>query len=353
MKKILVSLILILVMLPSLFLTACTPKAEPAPAPEVDTPVTPDTVAPDTVAPDTVTPDTVTPDTLTPDTLTPDEPEIPDEPEANVVYDAAYAYFANFPSDSNVVRSADLFELMDAGEEMLILDIRRPDDYAENHLIGAVNLSFFDTSISDHIEQLPDDMYIMVYCYTGQTASQVTAILNIAGKMAKNIQSGYNNGISQAEGFEAYLETNVNELDGASYSVDSAILMSIQAYFADKMAQDGSPFANFNVSPDTVNTIVTEENDDYLIVSIRRAEDFAAGHIPTAINISYGQGMEKELAKLPTDKAIVIYCYSGQTSSQTTAVLRLMGFNAYSMSGGMGSAGGSGWLGAGYEVVVD
>lgn len=280
-------------------------------------------------------------------------PALASAPE-DPVYQAAYGYFQNFPSDKNVIAAKDLFAMMDNGDEMFILDIRRPDDYAVSHLKGAVNLSFFDMSIADNLEALPDDRPIMVYCYTGQTASQVTALLNIAGKMAKNIQSGFNNAISQQEGHEAYLQETVNALPEGSYAVDGAVKEALSEYFAAKMALDGTPLANFNMSPDTVKEIVDGQDDNYYILSIRQAADYATGHIPGAANIPYGQGMEEALAQLPADKIIVVYCYSGQTSSQTTAVLRMMGFDAYSMSGGMGNAdAGTGWLGKGFEVVAE
>ncbi|HML45567.1 MAG TPA: hypothetical protein PKE04_02305 [Clostridia bacterium] len=48
-----------------------------------------------------------------------------------------------------------------------------------------------------------------------------------------------------------------------------------------------------------------------------------------------------------------MYCYTGQTASQTLAILRLLGYDAYNLSGGMGKEGGSGWLGAGCPVVAD
>lgn len=290
-----------------------------------------------------------------PQEAAPEEP-VDDEPEGDgdVVFDAAYAYFESFPSDKNVISSGDLFGLMDGEEDMFILDIRRPDDYAENHIKGAVNLSFFTTDIADNLDKIPDDRPVMVYCYTGQTASQVTVLLNIAGKMAKNVQSGYNNGISKAEGFEDYLEAEENALPGESFEVDADIKAAISAYFVEKMSMDGTSFANFNVSPADVKQIVDDMNDDYYILSIRSADDYAAGHIPTAQRIGYGLGMQEELVQLPADKKIIVYCYSGQTSSQTTATLRMLGYEAYSMSGGMGNAeAGSGWLGAGFETVTE
>ena len=247
----------------------------------------------------------------------------------------AQEYFAEFPSDSNVIKVDKLFSLMKEGEDMFFLDIRRPEDYKKSHLKGAVNLSFFDMSIPEGLEKLPDDKPIMVYCYTGQTGSQVTVLLNIAGKTAKNVQFGFTTGIAKTEGNEALLEQTDTGLPQAASAVDSDVKTAISAYFVEKNSKDGTPFANFNVAPKTIKAIVDEQNDDYLILSVRRADDFAKGHVPSAVNVPFGQGMEKELIKLPRDRKIVVYCYTGQTSSQTMAVLRLMGYEAYSMAGGM------------------
>ena len=63
--------------------------------------------------------------------------------------------------------------------------------------------------------------------------------------------------------------------------------------------------------------------------------------------------MQEQFSQIPTDKPVVVYCYTGQTSSQTTAILRLLGYEAYSLQGGMGKEGGAGWLGGGYPVVTE
>ena len=87
---------------------------------------------------------------------------------------------------------------------------------------------------------------------------------------------------------------------------------------------------------------------------VKIVSDYAAGHIAGAVNIPYGKGMQEELAKLPTDKPVIVYCYSGQAGSQTMTILRLMGYEAYNLNGGMGSVESeSGWLGAGLPVVTE
>lgn len=267
---------------------------------------------------------------------------------AGKVEGLAYDYFKEFPSDGNVVRAGKLFSMIGAGEAMFILDTRRPGDYGKNHLKGAVNLPFFDMSIPGNLERIPDDKPVLVYCYSGQTAAQVTVLLNIAGKKARNVQSGFNDAIAKVDGYEVFLEQADRALPEGPYAVDADVKKALIAYFKDKMDLDGTPFADFAVAPKTVKAIVDEKNDAYYILSIRRPSDHANGHIPMARNIAYGRGMEKRLVTLPRDKKIVVYCYSGQTSSQTIAVLRLMGYEAYSMTGGM-----TAWTKAGYPVSTD
>ncbi len=41
------------------------------------------------------------------------------------------------------------------------------------------------------------------------------------------------------------------------------------------------------------------------------------------------------LQNLPTDKTIVVYCWTGQTSAQVVAYLRMLGYDAVSMYYGM------------------
>ncbi len=78
------------------------------------------------------------------------------------------------------------------------------------------------------------------------------------------------------------------------------------------------------------------EAGDSLILDIRSAEDYAKGHLKGAVNIPFVE-VVKFLDQLPRERRIVVACYSGQTAGQIVGSLRLAGFNAYSLSGGMGS----------------
>lgn len=267
----------------------------------------------------------------------------------DVVKEAAMAYFAEFPDDKHMIVVPDLFVKMDAGEDLFIIDIRKEEDYAQGHLTGAVNIPY-GSAVAENLEKIPDDVPVYVNCYTGQTSSQTVALLNVAGRYATNIQSGWNNGISQADGYEAYVETEEHTLTEDTYEVDPAIREAAEAYYKEAT---GNAIASFNFKPEALMELVDAESEDYTILSVRKAEDYAQGHIAGAANIPFAKGMQAQLAELPTDKPVVVYCYTGQTSSQTMAILRMLGYEAYSLAGGMGKEGGSGWLGGGYPVVTD
>ena len=77
------------------------------------------------------------------------------------------------------------------------------------------------------------------------------------------------------------------------------------------------------------------ENDPF-VLSVRSPEHYEMGHIPGAINIPWREvAREENLATLPTDKQIVVYCYTGHTASQVTALLNAMGYDAMNLKFGM------------------
>ncbi len=81
---------------------------------------------------------------------------------------------------------------------------------------------------------------------------------------------------------------------------------------------------------------IFETPGDYIILDVRRADEFAEGHIPGAINVANEDIASDEPAELP-DKAqtIYVYCRSGNRSKQASAKLANMGYENIIEFGGI------------------
>jgi phage shock protein E len=64
------------------------------------------------------------------------------------------------------------------------------------------------------------------------------------------------------------------------------------------------------------------------LVDVRTPDEFAAGHIPGAVNIPVQQ-LDARMSELqPKDTAVVVYCRSGHRSGNAARMLKNAGFNA-------------------------
>lgn len=70
-----------------------------------------------------------------------------------------------------------------------------------------------------------------------------------------------------------------------------------------------------------------------MLLDVRTSEEFAAGHIPDALNIPVDE-LRSRLMELPKDGEIVAYCQVGQRGYLATRILRQLGLNAVNLSGG-------------------
>ena len=187
---------------------------------------------------------------------------------------------------------------------------------------------------------LPTDTPVYIYCYTGQTAGQAVALMRMLGIDAYSVQSGYNNGISLVEGFETYIDTAAADLPDAGASFDPFLLPEVQAYFA-SVADNG----NFQIA--SADALALVDAGSVTFLDVRQADAYAEGHVQGAVNIPFGQGMD--FSDVPTDKQVIVTCYTGQTAGQTVAVLRMLGYDAVSLKGGMNN----GWTAEGLDVVTE
>jgi rhodanese-related sulfurtransferase len=104
---------------------------------------------------------------------------------------------------------------------------------------------------------------------------------------------------------------------------------------ADKMLSEVSE-KGYHMTADEVMARIQSGKQDFVLVDCREKEEkFKAGHIPGAIYINFKDIAKTEnLAKLPMDKDVILYCNTGHEENKALGALRMMGYNAYALKFG-------------------
>jgi rhodanese-related sulfurtransferase len=188
---------------------------------------------------------------------------------------------------------------------------------------------------------------VLNVCYTGQSASYATAYMNMLGYEAQNLKFGMN-------GWTADPAVHLNRWENAVSSqygswLTTAPRTSTQTYTKPDISTGkneageilgerarlgfGAGWKTIKVS-DLYNDIEINGNaDDYFIINYFAAAPYDAGHLPGSVRFQPNEAFraDKLLSTIPTDKKVVVYCFTGQTSAQVIAYLNALGYDAYSL----------------------
>ena len=68
--------------------------------------------------------------------------------------------------------------------------------------------------------------------------------------------------------------------------------------------------------------------ENYILVDVRTAEEYADGHLEGALNIDYfSTTFSEEISKLGLETPVLVYCRSGNRSGKSMTIMYDMGFN--------------------------
>lgn len=246
-----------------------------------------------------------------------------------------YVNGRNFPS---LIKATSVYEELDKNN--LIIDLRKPDAFANGHIKGAVNVEFskLPDYFTNEIKPFEYDRIVIV-CYSGQTSSYSASLMRLMGygnvyamrwgmsAWDKNLaKDAWLNAVSSE--YENKLETTVNE---------KAAAVDFPKINTGKSTGKETLTARFNTLfaagfPDAIIKAekIFEQPDKYYIINYDRRDKYEAGHIPGAIRYKPNGtlGIVKEMQTIPNDKQVVVYCGTGHNSSFVTAYLRLFGYDA-------------------------
>jgi rhodanese-related sulfurtransferase len=139
-------------------------------------------------------------------------------PLAASVAGAAEAYFGEGP---RTIKAADLYENLNDGDpenDPYVISLRSAEDYAKGHVPGAVNMSVKTLFTSENLATIPPDKDVVVICYTGQTAAQATAGLNMLGYDAHSLLFGMSSWTTDPE---VYAKRFNPEVHAGDYTIDT------------------------------------------------------------------------------------------------------------------------------------
>lgn len=79
-----------------------------------------------------------------------------------------------------------------------------------------------------------------------------------------------------------------------------------------------------------------ESDENYILLDVRRADEFESGHIPGAVNLPNEEIGTEEIPSLPDKtQTIYIYCRSGNRSKQAADKLLALGYTNIIEFGGI------------------
>ena len=66
-------------------------------------------------------------------------------------------------------------------EDLVILDVRTPEEYAEGHLEDSILVDFYDEDFADQLAELDPEVPYLLYCRSGNRSGQTRAIMDDLG----------------------------------------------------------------------------------------------------------------------------------------------------------------------------
>lgn len=224
-----------------------------------------------------------------------------------------------------------------------ILDIRSSADFTNGHIQGAKNITF--SNILTEAANSGGKPILMV-CYTGQTACYATGLLRLYGfSSAQALKWGMSGWNSANAG---PWNNNIGDIamGNANWNYENATANNVyKDPIISSFSADGTEILKKRVEQIVADGFKTVSGADvlanpgnYFVNNFFNVNDYKNfGHIDNAYRINPLLLIDNSYQGLDSDgnTKVVTYCYTGQTSAIITAYLRVLGYNAYSLSFGM------------------
>jgi rhodanese-related sulfurtransferase len=223
--------------------------------------------------------------------------------------------------------SVDEFDKVIQEKNVQLVDVRTPEEYAEGHIKGAVNINFKKRTFPDFINVIDKKKPVAIYCRSA----------NRSGKAALIMQSlGFKKIYDLDGGIKAW------KAAGKELSADNnATNQKIQKLIEEKKAElKGKPVVGKNHQIGVADFEKLVKDGKVTLVDVRTPKEFAQGHIEGAINVDWkNRHFADNITKVVgNDKPAAIYCRSGNRATRAMYAMDALGYNeVYNLEHGIKS----------------
>ena len=266
----------------------------------------------------------------------------------------------NLPRGYGLINAADLAGFL-AAQDMVLLDVREPEEYEAGHMIGAFNVPI--RTLSQNLDLLPDKTAsIVVICKGGGRAMLAATSLEILGYENVKVLKG---GFDAWAGEELPTTTDVFTAEaGEMPEFDPDVYAAVDNYLTNlpqgfglvsstnlmaEYARSPLPESEGSVCCKSAHTEGDIKLDgESVLLDVRGEEEWATGYIAGANHLWINEFVN-HLADLPADldTPIVVYCQSGYRGGIAAVMLNLLGYtNVRNLAGGVNA-----WVAAGLPLV--
>ena len=247
-------------------------------------------------------------------------------------------YVAALPETFNAVRVPDLATELAAANELLLVDVRTADEFAEGIIQGAINIPL--NELTQHLDLLPNlDQPMVVYCGSGhRSALAMTALTLLGYTNVRSMMSGFNAWTSAGNPISTVAGEAVA---GTAPTFDADLFAAVDGFMT------SIPEGYYTVRPADLVTELAAAAP--VLIDVRTDGEWTAGWIEGAVHMSLADLFTMQ-AEWPQDKtaAIVVYDNPTHRSSMTVELLRLLGYeNVRALAGGV-----TGWTNADQVLVT-
>jgi hydroxyacylglutathione hydrolase len=237
--------------------------------------------------------------------MTTDLPEVP----AYFPRDVAQNREGALPLDAAAMPAALSSDAVDRlrGEGATLLDVRGTAAFGAGHIPGAVNIGLGGQFASWAGTLLAPERKVVVIA--DDEAGVREAVLRLARVGLENVAG--------------YLAGGVREWDRAGLPLATVPQIAVDELFAQ----------------------ILERREGLQVLDVRRAGEFATGHVPGAINHPLDR-LVRDLPPLDPARPTAVVCAGGYRSSAATSLLKSRGFSDLANVVGGTSA----WIAAGYDA---